>query len=157
TPEAFVLDARGEVRYRGRIDDQYGVGTMRPKPTRRDLAEALTELLAGKPVSKPRTEAVGCRIGRLPEPARKGDVTYAKQVSRIWQKTGRESHRPGEVGPFSLLTYEQARDWSGTIREVVADRRMPPWHADPKHGQFANDRSLPRKDIDTLLAWIDAG
>src|SRR5206468_2843991 len=55
TPEAFVLDGRRVVRYRGRIDDQYGVGLRRDRPTRRDLAVALEELLAGKPVSVPVT------------------------------------------------------------------------------------------------------
>jgi hypothetical protein len=41
------------------------------------------------------------------------------------------------------------------IREVVADKRMPPWHADPKHGKFANDRSLSEKERSTLLGWIE--
>src|SRR5438132_3412037 len=53
TPEVFVLDRQRVVRYWGRIDDQYGVGYTRPKPGRRDLAVALAELLAGKPVSVP--------------------------------------------------------------------------------------------------------
>jgi peroxiredoxin len=56
TPEAFVLDARGTVRYHGRIDDQFGIGVQRLKPTRRDLADAIAELLDGKPVSNPLTE-----------------------------------------------------------------------------------------------------
>ncbi|MGL4551221.1 MAG: hypothetical protein ACRC33_08535, partial [Gemmataceae bacterium] len=43
------------------------------------------------------------------------------------------------------------------IREVVSDGRMPPWHADPKHGKFSNDRSMPAEDRDTLLAWIKDG
>jgi hypothetical protein len=41
------------------------------------------------------------------------------------------------------------------IREVVDQRRMPPWHADPKHGKFSNDRTLSDKDRKTLLGWID--
>src|SRR5262245_35191870 len=59
TPEAFVLDAKWAVRYRGRIDDQFGVGFQRPKPTRRDLALALRELLDGMPVSTARTPVAG--------------------------------------------------------------------------------------------------
>ena len=62
--EAFVLDPAGTIRYRGRIDDQYGVGVQRPRATRNDLADALEELLAGKPVSRPVTAAPGCLIGR---------------------------------------------------------------------------------------------
>src|SRR5581483_5172386 len=65
TPEVFVLDHQRVVRYHGRIDDQYGIGFNRPKPTQRDLAAALDELLAGKSVSRPTTEAPGCFIGRV--------------------------------------------------------------------------------------------
>src|SRR5206468_1459570 len=65
TPEVFVLDSKRIIRYWGRIDDQYGVGYTRPKPGRRDLATALEELLDGKTVSTPVTEASGCFIGRV--------------------------------------------------------------------------------------------
>src|SRR5207248_1415053 len=69
TPEAFLLDAAGTIRYQGRIDDQYGIAFQRPKPTRRDLAEAIDEVLAGKAVSQPRTTAPGCIIGRAALPS----------------------------------------------------------------------------------------
>src|SRR5579871_3807106 len=65
TPEVFVLDRDRVIRYRGRVDDQYGIGFARPKPTRRDLAEALDELLAGKEVSQATTPVAGCFIGRV--------------------------------------------------------------------------------------------
>src|SRR5262249_20695746 len=143
TPETFLLDGDRKIVYRGRIDDRFGVGYQRPKPTRSDLAEAIDELLAGKPVSKAVAPVEGRKIARARKPAREGTVTYAKQVSRILQKHCQECHRPGQIGPFSLLKYEQAVNWSETIQEVVRERRMPPWHADPKHGTFSNDRSLP--------------
>src|SRR5437762_1741004 len=53
-----------------------------------------------------------------------------------------------------LLTYDDASSWAETIREVVAENRMPPWFADPSHGKFSNDRSLSKGDRETLLAWI---
>ena len=56
-----------------------------------------------------------------------------------------------------LLTYDDVSSWAQMIQEVVADNRMPPWHADPKHGKFKNDRRLPDDDRTKLLAWIDAG
>ena len=65
TPEVFVLDAERVIRYRGRVDDQFGFGVHRPRPTRRDLAAALEELLAGRAVAIAKTEPVGCRIGRV--------------------------------------------------------------------------------------------
>ena len=75
TPEVLVLDATRTIRYRGRIDDQFELGVHRPSPSRRDLAVALEELLAGRPVSVPKTEPIGCRIGRVRQPG-KGEVTY---------------------------------------------------------------------------------
>jgi peroxiredoxin len=155
TPEAFVLDPAGTVLYRGRIDDQFGVGFKRPAPTRRDLAEALDEVLDGKPVSRPTTPVAGCLIARARTPRETGSITYHKQVAPLVQKHCQECHRPGQVGPMPLLTYEDVLAWSEMIQEVVAERRMPPWHADPAHGKFSNDRSLPAAARDTLLGWID--
>ncbi len=157
TPEAFILSPDGDVLYQGRIDDQFGVGFKREGPTRRDLAEALDEVLAGKPVSKAKTDVAGCLIARAVKPKETGTITYTKHVARIMQKNCQECHRPEQVGPFSLLTYEDAVAWSDMIREVVTDKRMPPWYADPQHGKFSNDRRLSKEDYDNLLGWIDQG
>jgi peroxiredoxin len=157
TPEAFVLDAQRKVRYQGRIDDQFGINIQRAAPTRRDLAIALDEILAGKPVSVASTPVAGCLIGRVTRAKDDGQITYAKHVSRILQKHCQDCHRPGQIGPFSLLTYDDAVSWSAMIHEVVQEKRMPPWYADPKYGKFFNDRSLPEEDRKTLLAWIDQG
>ena len=78
-------------------------------------------------------------------------------VAEIIQNKCQTCHRPGQVGPFSLLTYDDARKHSAMIREVVDDRRMPPWHADPRYGHFVNDRSLSAKERATLMAWVDQG
>jgi peroxiredoxin len=157
TPAAFVLDAERVVRYEGRIDDQFGVGFKRAAPTRNDLVEALNEVLAGKAVTEAKTPVAGCLISRAVKPKDHATVTYAKQVSRVIQKNCQECHRPGQIGPMALLTYDDAADWSAMIKEVVSDRRMPPWHADPKYGHFSNDRRLSDADRDTLLDWIKQG
>jgi peroxiredoxin len=157
TPEAFVIDSEGGVRYQGRIDDQFGVGAKRTAPTRRDLVEALDEVLAGKPVSLASTKVAGCYIARVMQPKSTGSITYARDVSRVLQKNCQECHRPGQIGPMPLLTYEDALAWSDTVREVVEQKRMPPWLADPHFGQFHNDRSLSAEDRATLLGWIDQG
>jgi peroxiredoxin len=157
TPEAFVLDGSGKILYRGRIDDQFGIGYRRPAPTRRDLAAALDEVLAGKPVSVPRTKVAGCAIARTIQAKETGSVTYTKDIAPLLQKNCQECHRPGQVGPMSLLTYDDALSWAETIGEVVAERRMPPWHADPKVGHFSNDRSLSKAEREALLTWIKEG
>jgi peroxiredoxin len=157
TPEAFVLDADRIIRYQGRIDDQFGIGIQRPKPTRRDLAEALEQVLAGKPVAQPTTPVAGCVIARQTREKPTATVTYTRHVAAILQKNCQECHRPGQVAPMSLLTYEDARNWADTIREVISEGRMPPWDADPRYGKFANDRRLSADEKATLLAWIDQG
>lgn len=157
-PTAYLLDGRRVVRYAGRIDDQFGIGYDRSKPTRRDLKEAIDEVLAGKTVTVTSTKVEGCFITRRPTPkAATIDVTYARDVSRIVQNRCQECHRPGQIGPMPLLTYDDVSSWAQMIREVVKDDRMPPWHADPKHGKFRNDRRLVKEESDKLLAWIDAG
>ncbi len=157
TPEAFVLDARGKVLYRGRIDDQFGYRYRRAEPTRRELVAALDEILAGKPVTTASTEVEGCFIARLVKTKTEGKYTFTRDVARILQKNCQECHRPNQIGPMALLTYEDVVAWSSTIEEVINDKRMPPWHADPKHGQFANDRSLTAQERETLLTWLNSG
>lgn len=157
TPEAIVLDAERVIRYRGRIDDQFGYGYNRPKPTRNDLAEALNEVLADKPVSQPKTKVSGCIIARAVKPKETGDITYAKHAALILQNHCQECHRPGQVGPMPLMTYDDASAWAETIREVLQDGRMPPWYADPRYGKFSNDCRLSAEEKSTLLAWIDQG
>jgi peroxiredoxin len=64
TPEAFLLDADSAIRYRGRIDDQYGYTYRRASPSRTELKDAIEQVIQGKPVATPETEVRGCVIGR---------------------------------------------------------------------------------------------
>jgi peroxiredoxin/mono/diheme cytochrome c family protein len=161
TPEVFVLDKNRVVRYWGRIDDQYGfaegLGYQRPKPTRRDLAEAVNELLAGKQVSVPTTEALGCHIGRVKQATESSEVTYSDQIARIFQAHCIECHREGRIGPFVMTSYEDVVGWGEMIREVVDQGRMPPWHASPDHGKFANESRLTDEEKQLIRTWVDNG
>ncbi|MBS1810119.1 MAG: cytochrome c [Acidobacteria bacterium] len=84
-------------------------------------------------------------------------VTFAKDVAPILYKNCAECHRPGEMGPMSLLSYQEARPWARSIREQVVSRQMPPWSANPQHGAWANDPRLSQQEIDTIVAWVAAG
>lgn len=83
--------------------------------------------------------------------------TYCKDVAPILQAKCQGCHRTGQVGPFPLMTYPEAKRWSTSIVEVLEERRMPPWHADPAHGKFSNDRSLSEEEKKTLLSWVAGG
>jgi oligopeptidase B len=156
-PAVVVLDGDFVLRYRGRVNDQYGSASRRVKPTSEDLTVALDEVLAGKKVSVPETEVDGCLLGRGAKKKPRADVTYSKHVAPILQKHCQTCHRPGQSAPFVLTSYESAVKHGNMIREVTAERRMPPWHADPRYGKFANDRRLSQKELDTLADWVAAG
>ena len=157
TPEIVVLDEKRVVRYHGRIDDQYGVGYIRDEVQKPFLKNAVVDLLAGRKVRTPATEVVGCFIGKIRKPKVDSPVTYANQVARILQKNCEECHREGEIAPFTLTKYEDVVGWGDTILEVIEDRRMPPWHADPKHGEFSNARIMSEDDKQILRDWVKAG
>jgi Copper type II ascorbate-dependent monooxygenase, C-terminal domain len=85
------------------------------------------------------------------------NVTFTKDVAPIFFKSCAECHRPGEIAPFSMMSYKDTRPWAKSIREKVVSREMPPWHADPNHGEWLNDRRLSQSEIDTIVSWVDGG
>src|SRR5262244_2695064 len=84
-------------------------------------------------------------------------VTFNKEVAPIFFKNCAECHRAGESAPFSVLSYKDVRPWAKSIKEKVANRTMPPWHADSHFGEFSNNRILSQEEINTILAWVDGG
>ena len=86
-----------------------------------------------------------------------GAPTFSKDVAPIFYKNCTVCHRPGEIAPMSLLTYNDARPWTRSIATNVTKGTMPPWHADPAHGEFLNDRRLSQADKDTIVRWVSAG
>jgi hypothetical protein len=83
--------------------------------------------------------------------------TFTKDVAPILYKNCTVCHRPGEIAPMSLLTYDDARPWARSIRDRVIGNQMPPWHADPSVGHFANERRLSDKEKDTIAKWVTFG
>lgn len=157
TPEAFVLDHNLVLRYRGRIDNQYyGRLKKNPQVTEHDLKAAIEALVAGKDVATPATRAIGCHIDPKERKVTSDAVTYHRDVLPILQKHCQSCHRPGDVGPFSLMTYKQAVTWAADIVHYTQSKEMPPWK--PTGGvEFTNSRSLTLRELDTLAAWEKGG
>lgn len=161
TTEVILIDARGIIRYRGRIDDRYERGLNKPKATLHYLVDAIDSILSDSRVKIPITEVVGCPIPikdqASPAKTESSAVTFAEHIAPIlWTKCA-SCHRTGQIGPFSLFEFDEAKHWSTSIREVVVENIMPPWSANPKVGHFKNDRSLSKIEYDLLIRWIDEG
>ena len=87
-----------------------------------------------------------------------GAPTFAKDIAPIMFAKCANCHRPGEVAPMSLLSYQDARPWAKAIKNKVVAREMPPWGANPALTlPMRNDVSLTDKEIQTMAAWADAG
>src|SRR5215813_15431270 len=86
-------------------------------------------------------------------------ATFTKDVAPILQRSCQNCHRPGSIGPMSLLTYEDARPWARSMKDRVSRRQMPPWHVDKTVGihRFKDDPSLSDDEIQTIVDWVDAG
>src|SRR3979490_2034837 len=85
-------------------------------------------------------------------------VTFAKDIAPIFQKSCQNCHRPGQMAPMSLLTYQDVRPWARSIKQRVTERQMPPWGIDPHVGlqRFKNDPSLRDDEIETIAEWVGA-
>ena len=96
----------------------------------------------------------------VPSFAQAEDVpTFARDVAPIFQRSCQVCHRPNNMAPMSLMTYQEARPWARSIKQKVTTRSMPPWHIDKKIGiqSFRDDRSLSDQEIDTIVRWVDGG
>jgi len=90
-------------------------------------------------------------------PAPQANPTYTKDVAPILFRNCTSCHRPGEIAPMSLLTYDDVRPRAKDIRDEVSEGHMPPWHADAPKGTFLNERGLSPEDKSTLLRWVATG
>lgn len=158
TPEVAVLDRELRLRYRGRVDDQLRLGGAREKPTRRDLEEALREVLDGMPVTTSETPVDGCLISfAVPDSSDLPSPQYYGEADAVILRRCSQCHRPEGSAPFALLTLDDAVGNAQMIAEVVRDETMPPWYAAKNHGHFQNDTSLPDKERSLLLRWVQSG
>ncbi len=90
-------------------------------------------------------------------PAWAAGPTFTKDVAPILYARCAGCHHANDIAPMSLITYQQARPWAKAMREAVVSRKMPPWQADPRYGDFVNDRRLSQAQIDVIKAWVEAG
>ena len=144
--EVLVVDPRSwSLAYRGAVGEAFEA--------------ALAAVVDGEPVKTLQTRVDGCNIS-FPEHERRNlhaAISYAGTIAPMLIDNCVACHREGGIGPWAMTGYDMVRGFAPMIREVVRTRRMPPWHADPHYGEFANDRSLSPEEKRTLVHWIEAG
>ncbi|MDA7881917.1 redoxin domain-containing protein [Akkermansiaceae bacterium] len=155
TAEALLIDTKGrKIVFRGPIDDSMSYQSEKPGITKSYLRDAIDSFLSGKEITEPKIDAPGCKI-TLDMPEK--EISYAHEVAPILKKRCVECHTKGGVGPFAMSNYKKVQGWSEMMAEMVLTKQMPPWHADPHHGEFSNTSSITDEEAQTLVRWIRAG
>jgi len=141
-PPAFTTVYRGEVVG---PDPSAAAGSL--------LGQALASVTGDKPITYLRTPVQGTLLTHVTDMT----PTYSKDVAPILHQYCARCHRTGGVAPFAMTNHSVIADWAPAIKHALLSGKMPPWHADPDYGHFANDLSLPGDLKSALIRWIDAG
>ena len=118
-------------------------------------AGVLAAMIAGVALAPVPSSAQTAQTTKAGSPA----VTFTKDIAPIFQKSCQGCHRPGQMAPMSLMTFQDVRPWAKSIKQKVQERQMPPWGIDPHVGlqSFKNDPSLREDEIEKIAKWVDGG
>lgn len=158
TPQVFVFDHNRVLRYSGLVNNLYASRLVRrPKADADYLADALASVVAGKAVAIKQTTPIGCPLELTVRPViKRGGVEFHRDIEPLLQQHCQQCHHPGDVAPFSLMTFDHAVQWAADMKSYTADRLMPPW---PVTGglPLKNDLALKPAEIELIGRWVDEG
>jgi peroxiredoxin len=158
TPQVFVIDRNRVLRYSGLVNNLYTSRLVRqPKADAEYLADAIAAVVAGQDVAIKETTPIGCPLELAARPVIKnGSVEFHRDIEPLLQQHCQRCHHPGDVAPFSLVTFDHAVQWAADIKSYTADRLMPPW---PVTGgiPLENDLALEPEEIERIGRWVDEG
>ncbi len=158
TPHAFLLTPHGKVVYEGAIDDRFAaINKKRATVSAHYLKDAIQAQLKHKKIETAKTVPVGCPLEVAAKPNGNAKVTYNREIAPILHAHCSACHRPGESGPFSLLTYEDAVQHARQIRYTTQERIMPPWKPVPGFGHFREEAILSDREVALIAEWVDSG
>jgi len=92
-----------------------------------------------------------------PSAVQQSQVTFNRDIAPILYRTCARCHRPGEAGPFSLLTHADAKSHARQIATVTKSRFMPPWLPEAGALKFADDLRLSEDEIARIQTWVEQG
>ncbi len=155
---ATLIDVKSRrVVFQGAVDDQSDYENQKPAATRHYLADAITALVAGRPVAMPVADSLGCLMTPLSPEQPLAASHYATKVAPVMREKCVTCHRAQGAGPFAFSSYALAQRWAAMTKETVLTGRMPPADADPETGHLAFQRGLTGTEKRDLVRWIDAG
>ncbi len=152
-PSILIRDTQGRIVYRGAIDDDPTGGKVKTAYAQK----VLSALVANRPVPFKSQPATGCVLMPGPQAPSADQVNFSQHVAPIVYKHCAPCHSPGQVAPFSLRSYDEARKWSKNIAIAVETKAMPPWKAVDGYNEFIDPNRLTPAEIETLKNWADAG
>lgn len=153
TPEIVIVDAKGRKVYQGAIDSDAKVAN----PQHRYAERAISAAIDGKSMDPSRTEVVGCFIKAEAAVNGKEVATFVDDIAPIMFEYCTPCHRPGQIGPFPLINYDDAKKWAQEIEHYTQSRTMPPWKPQPGHGDFRGERRLSDAQLASIKQWVEAG
>ncbi|MEZ4750439.1 MAG: hypothetical protein R3B54_07370 [Bdellovibrionota bacterium] len=152
SPEAFLLDNKFELVYRGLIDDQYAPG--RPNfqaPTDTPVKDRLQKMVKGETIRPSFSEAKGCVLNSSP-------VSFNRTIAPLIYERCATCHRPGDIqSDIPLVNYAEIAAWAPTLVERINEGYMPPWRAHHGYGEFSNDVALTVNEMWAFKKWVDSG
>lgn len=173
TAEVYVFDPTWTLRYRGAVDDQFGVGVALPAPRRNFLRDAIEAVLKKETPAVVATWAPGCLVDApdsagdvlaagaspvKPNPPPRG-ITYYNRVAHILDRHCLDCHRTNGPGPFNLASASSIDGRAAMIAAVVRDGLMPPSHGEERShdaGHWRTPIAMPAQDRADLIAWLSS-
>jgi hypothetical protein len=158
-PEAVVLSPAGEIIYRGAIDNAYAaLGRRRSKVDQHYLEDAISSVSTGRKVLVSQVPPIGCVMPKAALQSEVATVTYARDIAPILQQRCETCHRPGQVAPFPLTNFAEAKAQAEMLVEVTQQRLMPPWIPGPATAhRFVGQRWLTDRELELLAKWVKDG
>lgn len=158
TPHAFLLSPQGETLYDGAIDNRFAaIDKSKDRANKHYLKDAIQSLLKHEKIAVCQTTPVGCPLEVSSAPKPDATVTYNRDIAPILFSHCCVCHRPGESGPFPLLTYQDAVKHARQIGYVTTERIMPPWKPVPGFGRFREEGQLSERQIAMIAKWVADG
>lgn len=162
SPTVLLLDGQFSYIYKGPIDDQYGISGRKPAPLHNYLEDRVLQIKNGTSPAFETIQTQGCDMGlyeyKTDEKA-KSNITYYSHIKSIIQR-GQclRCHQDNNIAEFQPLgSYEDVAGVSLTAATRISSRRMPPWQADPRYGDFHDAKRLSIQDIQTFVEWTKNG